>query len=706
MTGIDTENPQFKNAFNLVQCTSQSLFLTGKAGTGKSTFIRYVAQNVKKKMVILAPTGIAAINAGGSTLHSFFKLPFHPLLPNDPRYQGKYLRSFLKYNKEKCKLIREVELIIIDEISMVRADIIDFIDRILRTYTGNTRQIFGGKQMLFVGDIFQLEPVATREESEILSRFYSTFMFFGARVFREIPLVSIELTKVYRQNELAFITILDHIRLNAATPMDLELLNARVESKEDGAAIKLTHPLPAGSAVPSTSLPTPSQSEPSPPESVLTDPLTVTLATRRDTVDRINQTNLDQISGRQIILTGQTQGDFPENTLPTLLELPVKVGAQIIFVKNDPDHCWVNGTLGIISEIDEDYNSIRVVTDSGNEYTVEPAVWDNVRYTYNEKEKKIEEEVLGTFTQFPIRLAWAITIHKSQGLTFNHVHIDLTGGVFSNGQAYVALSRCRTLDGLTLQQPFTFTDIRVNPLAVEFSRQFNDQRPIDAALQRSKADIAYFEAVQAFDDMDFERFLQHFFVAIHARYDIEQPWARRLIRRKLSKIIVQRHQIESQKEKLKQKEQQLAEKQQLLDQLAEEFVGLALQSIDMGDTPSAFANLDKALALNAKCQNALVEKARLLLNTGQLRAALNCIQQSLLHTPHHFKSLYLRAKVFFTMHEFEPAIADIERCTSLKPDNISAHQLYGDILSAAGDEGAASVQYAIADQLKKRKFKR
>ena len=225
---IDTQNPQFRNALNLVQFTSNSLFLTGKAGTGKSTFLKYICEHTKKKYVVLAPTGIAAINAGGATLHSFFKLPFHPLVPDDPRYAGRKLREFLKYNKEHCKLVREVELIIIDEISMVRADIIDFIDRILRTYSGNQRQAFGGKQMLFVGDIFQLEPVLKDDERQLLQPFYPSPYFFNAKVWQQMPIVSIELRKVYRQSDPAFIAILDRIRTNMATSADLQALNARV----------------------------------------------------------------------------------------------------------------------------------------------------------------------------------------------------------------------------------------------------------------------------------------------------------------------------------------------------------------------------------------------------------------------------------------------------------------------------------------------
>lgn len=299
---IDIDNPQFKNALNLVQFTAQSVFLTGKAGTGKSTFLKYICRTTKKKFVVLAPTGIAAINAGGCTIHSFFKLPFHPLVPDDSRYMGNRLRDFLKYSKEHCKLLKSVELIIIDEISMVRADIIDFIDRILRMYSGNMRLPFGGKQMLFVGDIFQLEPVVTRDEREILNRFYETPHFFSARIFREFQLVSIELTKVYRQTDKVFIGVLDRIRTNSATTADLQLLNTCV----------------SGNGAPESECGAPSVKGEgdvlvAPSVSSLADTASfmITLATRRDIVETINQRRLAGIEGDSMFFKGDIKGEFP-----------------------------------------------------------------------------------------------------------------------------------------------------------------------------------------------------------------------------------------------------------------------------------------------------------------------------------------------------------------------------------------------------------
>ena len=559
---LDLDNQEWQQALQIIQYTRRSLFLTGKAGTGKSTFLRYVAQNTKKKYVILAPTGIAAINAGGQTMHSFFKLPFHPLLPNDSRYNVRNMRKTLKYNGELIKLLRELELIIIDEISMVRADIIDFIDHVLRIYCRNMREPFGGKQLLLVGDIFQLEPVVKEDEWRLMQPFYASAYFFSAKVWQQMQLVSVELRKVYRQSDSDFIAILDRIRENAATDDDLNAINSRVTAADGSAIGASSH---AG--------------------------FQITLATRRDTVDYINDEQLKQLDGNSSIFNGTIKGDFPLTSLPAPMELEVKPGAQVIFTKNDKEKRWVNGTIGVVIGIDEEEGIIGVVDEDGHEYDVVREVWENMRYTFNEKEQKIEEELLGTFVQFPLRLAWAITVHKSQGLTFRQVKIDFSGGgAFAGGQTYVALSRCSSLKGITLEEPIRRSDIFVRPEVVAFAKKYNDGKLMRQAIYESKADKEYHDAIEAFDRQDFDAFLKNFFLAIHSRYDIERPEVQRYIRRKLGII----NQLKEEKQQL---EKEIKRREKLLKRLSAEYSLLGKECEAENMNEAAIRNYEKALEL-------------------------------------------------------------------------------------------------------------
>lgn len=660
---VDTHNKEFQDALNLIQYTRQSVFLTGKAGTGKSTFLKYVCEVTKKKHIVLAPTGVAAINAGGSTLHSFFKLPFYPLLPDDPNFslQGGKLHSTLRYTSAHRKLIKEVELVIIDEISMVRADIIDFIDKVLRVYSQNMREPFGGKQILLVGDIFQLEPVVKNDEREIIGRFYPSPYFFSARVFQEMELVSIELTKVYRQTDKVFVGVLDRIRTNVAGAADLQLLNTRYNTQLQE-----------------------SESD-----------LYITLAARRDTVDFINEKKLAELPGESTVLAGEIKGEFPESSLPTLMHLEVKPGAQIIFIKNDYDRRWVNGTIGTISGIDED-GTLYILTEDGREFDVTKESWRNIRYKYNEQEKKIEEEELGVFIQYPIRLAWAITIHKSQGLTFSRVIIDFTGGVFAGGQAYVALSRCTSLDGIQLKKPISRGDIFVRPEIIAFAQRFNNRQSIEKALKQAQADVQYVEAVKHFDAGNFEGFLEQFFLAIHSRYDIEKPTIKRFIRKKLGII----NQLKQEKQRL---QDQLHVQRKNLEKYAREYYLMGNECITQAhDARAAIANYDKAIELRPTYTDAWIRKGITLYNEKAYYEAEVCLNEAVRLSPSLFKAVYNRGKNRLALNNIEGAVADFDRATSFKPEHPKAHEYFGDALMRQGKEEEAALQWAIAERLREK----
>ena len=658
---LDTNNKEFQDALQLITHTRQSVFLTGKAGTGKSTFLKYICNHTRKKYVVLAPTGIAAINAGGVTLHSFFKLPFRPMLPDDPDLSLSHGRifEFFKYPKEKRKIIAEVDLIIIDEISMVRADIIDCVDRILRVYSGNMRLPFGGKQLLFVGDVFQSEPVVPSDQKEILSLFYASPFFFSARVFKDINLVPIELQKVYRQTDPVFINVLDRIRNNAARKQELDTLNGRYFPSFE-------------------------------PQN---EDMYITLATRRDQVDFINEKKLAELPGEEYVSVGKIEGDFPESSLPTQLNLSIKEQAQVIFIDNDYERRWVNGTIGMVSGIDENGN-VYVLLESGVEHLVEPTSWRNYKYKYNEKERRIEEEIVGTFEQLPIRLAWAITVHKSQGLTFSRVVVDLTGGVFAGGQTYVALSRCTSLEGLVLKSTISSRDIFIRKEIVEFSQIFNNQALIEKSLKESEAELQYGRAAQGFRLGNMQEAVEAFAAAVSKRNELDNPMVQRLLRLKLQALNSQKAQIKALREEL----HSLRETQK---EYAHEYYLMGNECITKAhDANAAIRCFDKALNLNPNYVEAWVRKGVTLLDIGEDYDAQVCLNKAVKLSPKSFKARYNRGKCLLKLKYYDEAILDFQQAISIKPKHAASHEYLAEGFRAIGEDELAQQHQDIADALR------
>ena len=427
---MTTDNPQLALARRYVEQTGVSVFLTGKAGTGKTTFLHEIAHTTAKRHAIVAPTGVAAINAGGVTIHSFFQLPFDPYLPDVKELVTEYQMPdrYKSLSKNKLNIIRTLELLIIDEISMVRADLLDAIDMTLRRARRSSRP-FGGVQLLMIGDVHQLSPVVTEAERPHMQKVYPTPYFFASKALQQIPYVTIELTTVYRQQDEAFVDLLNHVRDNNIDTATLKALNARVSHS---ATQSLSH-----SATPP-----------------------ITLTTHNRQADAINQRHMEALHGEQRIFEAKLTGNYPEKSLPCDRTLTVKVGERVMFVKNDSSggHRYYNGMLGTVTRFlyDNDNNKeyIEVINDDGDVINVGREVWESLKYTIDPATKEITQEVEGTFSQYPLQAAWAVTIHKAQGLTFDRVVID-AADAFAFGQVYVALSRCRTLEGLTLSTPLS-----------------------------------------------------------------------------------------------------------------------------------------------------------------------------------------------------------------------------------------------------------
>ena len=428
---FDMLNEEQVQALNLVENSNSSFFLTGRAGTGKTTFLQYIQEHVDKNFIVVAPTGIAAIIAGGVTIHSFFGMPLDPITK----------QTDFQINDRKQMMLRSVDTIIVDEVSMVRCDIIDGMDRILRTVMKNS-QPFGGKQIIFSGDLYQLEPVFNKNDKGLVEFFRDEYntdcpYFYQAHVFNRIKLPRIEFCKVYRQSDEQFLSILNNVRSGRFVNTDLMMLNNTVlRNAQD------------------------------------VDENVLTLTSRNETADNINATRLSAIDTQSFTYIGTIEGDFQSKRIPVQQELVLKEGARVMFCRNDKEGRWVNGSTGTISHLSE--NEIFVRLDNNQVFSIEPITWECVDYTYDSEKRKFDKEIIGTYTQYPIKLAWAITIHKSQGMTFDRLNIDCSRGFFASGQLYVALSRVRSLNGLSLTNRIEPYYIRCKPEIDAFMSQHNN----------------------------------------------------------------------------------------------------------------------------------------------------------------------------------------------------------------------------------------
>ena len=457
MKNNEQTNEQLDLAWQFIERTGVNVFLTGKAGTGKTTFLRRLKERSPKRMVVVAPTGVAAINAGGVTIHSFFQFPLAPYIPG-----GSFNAKDEKYrfSKEKKNIIRTLDLLVIDEISMVRADLLDQIDAVLRLHKDRHRP-FGGVQLLMIGDLSQLAPVVKESEWTLLREYYRTPYFFGSQALQQTQHVTIELTHVYRQTDHTFINILNEVRENRLTPESLARLNSRVVNTTSCESVILNECEGSRNGLCEILRCAQNDTIGEGADGV------IRLTTHNATANRYNEERMDALKGVRFTFRADVSGTFPESSYPAEEKLVLKKGCQVMFLKNDAQGSrYYNGKIGIISAIDAEHIRVRGI-DDGEEIEVEPDVWTNARYVIDKETKEIREEIEGEFRQYPLRLAWAITVHKSQGLTFDRAVLDVNAA-FASGQVYVALSRCRTLEGLVLTAPLSLSSVKTDAVVADY----------------------------------------------------------------------------------------------------------------------------------------------------------------------------------------------------------------------------------------------
>lgn len=554
---LDPENKEFMYALECVQYTNQLIYLTGKAGTGKTTFLKYLRKVTSKKMVVLAPTGVAAVNAKGQTIHSFFNIPISLFVPDDPRLHKNFHDTF-RYKSDKIQMIRNLELLVIDEVSMVRCDLLDVVDVILRTVRKKNMP-FGGVQVLLIGDTFQLPPVVKQNDWSVLEQFYDSEFFFSSRVISQEKPLYIELKKVYRQKEKEFIDVLNRIRVGKQDAFDIQLLNSRVNANPSADEAKNY----------------------------------IILTTTNDAASIENRERLEALPSTSTFFSAQVIGDFPINNYPTDADLELKENTQVMFLRNNWEKGYFNGKIGIVSKIKKD----SIVVEIKDEYdetipiVVEPFTWENILYTWNAKEKKIEEKVTGTFTQYPLKLAWAITVHKSQGMTFERVVADV-GNSFAAGQVYVALSRCTSLNGLILKSRITPWSIKTDPRVIKFAENEVPNTLILEELQKGKADYYYAESRKELKSGNAEECYSNLLKAIRYRNDIETSLFKRYFCTWINWFY---HSIEKKDKENRSLKRRLSEKQKKIEELQTAINGLKSDKKTLErDKAKLISELDRA----------------------------------------------------------------------------------------------------------------
>ncbi|MDP4527708.1 helix-turn-helix domain-containing protein [Alkalimonas delamerensis] len=615
-TPVSTINEPLQLARELLEHTGRNLFLTGKAGTGKTSFLRELKQHSPKRMVVTAPTGVAAVNAGGVTLHSFFQLPFGPWLPGSSLVQPQ------RFSQEKINLLRSLNLLVIDEISMVRADTLDAVDAVLRRYRRNN-QPFGGVQLLMIGDLHQLAPVVKAQDWELLKSSYDNGYFFSSKALQQTPWLTIELQRVYRQSDPRFIELLNKVRDNQLDEATLALLNSRYQP----------------------------DFQPASGEDY------ITLTTHNHSADAINEQQLARLPGPGLEFTAVIEGDYPSQNYPVAETLLLKVGAQVMFMRNDnAEQRYYNGKTGVITQLDKESVSVRCPGEA-QDIQLSPVSWENIKYGLDKASGAIQEQVIGSFKQIPLRLAWAVTIHKSQGLTFERAIID-GEAAFSHGQIYVALSRCKRFDGLVLKTPLSARSVLTDQAVSQFSRE--QALPDQAQVQQAKIDYQQALLLDAFDFSQLGHQLRSLSTLLHQQQSlIRSSSADQLaaIRQRLdTEVLAVASSFERQLKSLFHPQQEPQQQAPLLERLnkAGDYFKDKLSALQAWLDAFAFDTDNQAIR---KQLTKTIEQLRQQLAIKQ--AALHCMQQGF--TSSHYLDAVARAQIDTSnQNAAKKAVAKIE----------------------------------------------